>query len=76
MIPRDIDDPRRPPREPKDVVDYQLQVEELFDALEIENEITDEEAQAWVTEQQQLGARGEFYFASTQVCFTATRPIS
>ena len=40
------------------------------------NGITDEEAQAWVTEQQQLGARGEFYFASTQVCFTATRPIS
>jgi arsenite methyltransferase len=36
--------------------------------------ITDDEAQAWVTEQQQLGARGEFYFASTQVCFTASRP--
>jgi arsenite methyltransferase len=38
--------------------------------------ITDHAAQAWVTEQQQLGARGEFYFASTQLCFTATRPPS
>jgi hypothetical protein len=36
--------------------------------------ITDDEAQAWVSEQQQLNARGEFYFASTQVCFTASRP--
>jgi hypothetical protein len=35
--------------------------------------ISGDEAQAWVTEQQQLGARGEFYFASTQVCFTATK---
>jgi arsenite methyltransferase len=38
--------------------------------------ITEDEAQAWVTEQQQLGARDEFYFASTQVCFTATTPSS
>jgi ubiquinone/menaquinone biosynthesis C-methylase UbiE len=36
--------------------------------------ITDDEAQAWVAELQQLGAHGEFYFASTQLCFTATRP--
>lgn len=36
--------------------------------------ITDQEAEAWVAEQQRLGARGEFYFASTQFCFTATRP--
>lgn len=40
------------------------------------NGITDDQAQAWVAEQQQLGARGEFYFASTQACFTATRPSS
>ncbi len=38
------------------------------------DDITADEAQAWVDEQQQLGARGEFYFASTQVCFTAFRP--
>jgi SAM-dependent methyltransferase len=36
--------------------------------------ITEEHAQAWVAEQQQLGARGEYYFASTQFCFTGTRP--
>jgi len=35
--------------------------------------ITDEDAQAWIAEQQQLGERGEFYFASTQFCFTATK---
>ena len=38
------------------------------------NGITDEQAQAWVAEQQQLGERGEFYFTSTQLCFTATKP--
>ena len=38
------------------------------------NGITDEEAKAWVSEQQQLGERGEFYFSSTQLCFTATKP--
>jgi hypothetical protein len=36
-------------------------------------EITDAEAQAWLGEQHDLGARGEFYFACTQVCFTATK---
>jgi ubiquinone/menaquinone biosynthesis C-methylase UbiE len=35
--------------------------------------ITGEEAQAWVAEQQQLGERGEFYFACVQFCFSATR---
>lgn len=38
------------------------------------NGITDEEAQAWIDEQHRLGERGEFYFASTQLCFTARRP--
>ena len=38
------------------------------------DEITEDEAQTWVSEQQELGARGEFYFASTQLCFTATKP--
>jgi arsenite methyltransferase len=38
------------------------------------NGITDEQAQAWVSEQQQLGERGEFYFSSTQLCFTGTKP--
>jgi arsenite methyltransferase len=36
--------------------------------------ITSEQAQAWVSEQQQLGERAEFYFSSTQLCFTATKP--
>jgi ubiquinone/menaquinone biosynthesis C-methylase UbiE len=38
------------------------------------DEITDDEADAWCSEQRQLGGRGEFYFASTQLCFTATKP--
>jgi SAM-dependent methyltransferase len=38
------------------------------------NGVTDEEAQAWVVEQQQLGEHGAFYFASTQLCFMATKP--
>lgn len=38
------------------------------------NGITDEEAEAWIAEQRKLGERGEFYFASTQFCFTATKP--
>jgi arsenite methyltransferase len=40
------------------------------------NGITDEQAQAWLSEQQRLGERAEFYFASTQLCFTATKPRS
>jgi SAM-dependent methyltransferase len=32
------------------------------------------EAAAWVEEQRSLGARGEYYFAVIQCCFTATRP--
>jgi hypothetical protein len=31
------------------------------------------DAQAWKAEQKQLAARGEFYFACTQVCFGARR---
>ena len=31
------------------------------------------EAHAWADEQRELAERGEFYFAVTQVCFTATR---
>jgi arsenite methyltransferase len=38
------------------------------------NGITEEQAEAWVSEQQQLGQRAEFYFACTQLCFTATKP--
>lgn len=38
------------------------------------NGITEELAQAWLSEQQQLGKRAEFYFSSTQLCFTATKP--
>ena len=32
------------------------------------------EAKAWAEEQRNLGARGEYYYAVTQVCFIATRP--
>jgi arsenite methyltransferase len=35
--------------------------------------IDGEEAQAWVAEQEQLGARGEYYSAVAQFCFTAVR---
>jgi SAM-dependent methyltransferase len=38
------------------------------------NGITQEEAQAWASEQHQLGERDEFYFASTQFCFRARKP--
>lgn len=34
----------------------------------------EDEARAWADEQRRLAERGEFYFAVTQVCFTATRP--
>ena len=36
--------------------------------------ISEEEADAWASEQQELGARGEYFFACTQFCFKATRP--
>jgi hypothetical protein len=32
------------------------------------------EAEAWAAEQRALGARGDFYFACIQVCFSGTRP--
>jgi arsenite methyltransferase len=35
------------------------------------NGISQEEAQAWASEQHRLGERGEFYFASTHFCFRA-----
>ncbi len=38
------------------------------------NGITGEQAQAWLAEQQQLGEREEYFFSSTQFCFTATKP--
>jgi ubiquinone/menaquinone biosynthesis C-methylase UbiE len=38
------------------------------------NGITAAQAQAWLAEQRELGERGEFYFASTQFCYTATKP--
>ena len=38
------------------------------------NGVTKDEAAAWMNEQQELGERGEFYFACLQFCFTATRP--
>ena len=36
--------------------------------------IGEPEAGAWAIEQQELGARGEYFFACTQFCFKATRP--
>lgn len=38
------------------------------------NGLDDEAAQSWVAEQRALGERGEFYFASTQFCFSARKP--
>jgi arsenite methyltransferase len=38
------------------------------------NGVDKDAAKAWATEQQELGARGEFYFACLQLCFKATRP--
>jgi ubiquinone/menaquinone biosynthesis C-methylase UbiE len=36
--------------------------------------LSQDDAARWLSELQALGRRGEFYFASTQVCFTATKP--
>ena len=36
--------------------------------------LTEEDAQAWVAGQRELGERGGFYFAITQFCFTARKP--
>jgi len=36
--------------------------------------ISEEEAEAWLAEQRELGQRGEFFFTSAQFCFTATKP--
>jgi arsenite methyltransferase len=36
--------------------------------------LTEEDAQAWVAEQRELGERGGFYYAITQFCFTARKP--
>jgi arsenite methyltransferase len=38
--------------------------------------ITDEEAKAWLTEQRELGERGEYFFSSTQFSFAATKAIT
>jgi ubiquinone/menaquinone biosynthesis C-methylase UbiE len=36
--------------------------------------IADAEADAWAADQRELMEQGDFYFASTQFCFTATKP--
>jgi ubiquinone/menaquinone biosynthesis C-methylase UbiE len=36
-------------------------------------DLTEQDADAWAAEQQELGQRHEYYFACTQFCFTATR---
>ena len=36
--------------------------------------VTEDDARAWVADQQELAERGEFYFAITQFCFTARKP--
>jgi ubiquinone/menaquinone biosynthesis C-methylase UbiE len=36
--------------------------------------VGDDAAARWLAEQRELGRRGEFYFAVTQFCFTATKP--
>jgi hypothetical protein len=37
------------------------------------NGVSKDEANAWATEQLELGQHGEFYFACLQFCFTAIR---
>jgi len=37
------------------------------------NGVSQDDAEAWAAEQQELGDRGEFYFACLQFCFTGTR---
>ncbi len=37
--------------------------------------ISEDEAQAWLDEQRALGERGDSYFAVTQLCFTARKPL-
>ena len=36
--------------------------------------LSEADAQRWLAEQRELGERGEFYFAVTQCCVTATKP--
>jgi arsenite methyltransferase len=36
--------------------------------------VSDEEADAWLGEQRELGERGEYFMSITQFCFTATKP--
>jgi hypothetical protein len=36
--------------------------------------LSQDEANAWETEQRELARRGEFFFACSQFCFTAMRP--
>jgi ubiquinone/menaquinone biosynthesis C-methylase UbiE len=38
------------------------------------NGVSESDAKAWAAEQQDLGERGEFFFAATQFCFTGARP--
>jgi SAM-dependent methyltransferase len=35
--------------------------------------VSEEEANAWLSEQRELGERGEFFMSSTQFCFAATK---
>jgi ubiquinone/menaquinone biosynthesis C-methylase UbiE len=35
---------------------------------------SEDDVEAWIAEQRELGERGEFYFSLTQFCFTAKRP--
>jgi ubiquinone/menaquinone biosynthesis C-methylase UbiE len=37
--------------------------------------VSEEEAEAWVAGQRRLAERGDFYFACTQFCFTARKPL-
>jgi ubiquinone/menaquinone biosynthesis C-methylase UbiE len=38
--------------------------------------VTDDEAKAWLADQHALAERGDFFFACTQFCFTATKPLN
>ena len=36
-------------------------------------DVTNEEAEEWLAEKRELGARGDFFMSSTQFCFAASK---
>lgn len=59
--------------EEADVTDLPVESEGFDRALSVQV-LGSHDVEAWAEEQRTLGARGEFYFACLQFCFSATRP--